>query len=173
MTAKTIATQSQGEGPSSVGRVSPLICAGAGLSLVAALVHLWVAPEHFGEWWGYGLFMLVCALCQGLFAPLILRFPGSRLILLCGIAGNLVIVLLYVIAHTWGMPFGTTWVPFDPSVAHLEDADVAGVAATAAEVGTAYCLVAALEGSLHRLVINLLLVLGASLWVLRIAGILP
>jgi hypothetical protein len=28
----------------------------AGFSLVAALIHLWVIPEHFEEWWGYVLF---------------------------------------------------------------------------------------------------------------------
>jgi hypothetical protein len=25
----------------------------AALSLLAALIHLWVTPEHFEEWWGY------------------------------------------------------------------------------------------------------------------------
>jgi membrane protein YdbS with pleckstrin-like domain len=26
--------------------------AAAALSLFAALIHLWVTPEHFEEWWG-------------------------------------------------------------------------------------------------------------------------
>ena len=30
----------------------------AALSLVAGLIHLWVMPEHFEEWWGYGVFFL-------------------------------------------------------------------------------------------------------------------
>ncbi len=30
----------------------------AALSLLAALIHLWVMPEHFEEWWGYGAFFL-------------------------------------------------------------------------------------------------------------------
>jgi hypothetical protein len=31
----------------------------AALSLLAGLIHLWVMPEHFEEWWGYGTFFLV------------------------------------------------------------------------------------------------------------------
>jgi hypothetical protein len=33
----------------------------AALSLLAAAIHLWVAPEHFEEWWGYGAFFVVLA----------------------------------------------------------------------------------------------------------------
>jgi hypothetical protein len=36
----------------------------AALSLIAGLIHLWVVPEHFEEWWGYGVFFLVAALAQ-------------------------------------------------------------------------------------------------------------
>ncbi|CAA9448537.1 MAG: hypothetical protein AVDCRST_MAG02-653 [uncultured Rubrobacteraceae bacterium] len=39
----------------------------AGLSLVAALAHVWAMPEHFAEWWGYGGFFLVVAVAQGLY----------------------------------------------------------------------------------------------------------
>jgi hypothetical protein len=31
-------------------RRGPTLYAAAALSLVAALIHLWVAPEHFEEW---------------------------------------------------------------------------------------------------------------------------
>lgn len=53
-----------------------LYLAGA-LSLVAALAHLWVTPEHFEEWWGYGVFFLVAALVQGLYGAALLRCPGG------------------------------------------------------------------------------------------------
>ena len=26
------------------------------LTVVAASVHAWATPEHFEEWWGYGVF---------------------------------------------------------------------------------------------------------------------
>src|SRR5215217_7330059 len=38
--------------------------AAAALSLLAGLIHLWVAPEHFEEWWGYGVFFLVAGAVQ-------------------------------------------------------------------------------------------------------------
>jgi hypothetical protein len=31
-------------------RPKPILYAAATLSLVAVLIHLWVAPEHFEEW---------------------------------------------------------------------------------------------------------------------------
>jgi hypothetical protein len=175
MTAKTT-TEAAGLAPGLAppGRLGLAACAAAALlSLVAALIHLWVAPEHFEEWWGYGTFMLALAACQGIFVPLVLRFPASRLVSLAGIAGNLFIVVLYVVSYTWGMPFGPTWVPFDPAVAHLVNPEVLGTVATAAEMGIVIVLTVSLEGSLRRAVINALLVVGALLWALRIVGILP
>jgi hypothetical protein len=174
MTAK-MTTQADGLAPglAPAGRLGMAACAAAILSLVAALIHLWVAPEHFEEWWGYGTFMLVSAACQGIFVPLVLRFPASRLVSLAGIVGNLFIVVLYVVTYTWGMPFGPTWVPFDPAVAHLVNPEALGTGATAAEMGIVILLTVSLEGSLRRAVINALLVVGALLWGLRIAGILP
>ena len=80
------------------GRAAParpvrVLYAAAALSLLAALVHLWVTPEHFEEWWGYGTFFLIAAAAQFLYAALLLRRPKGRVLGL-GIAGNLAIVLL-------------------------------------------------------------------------------
>ena len=156
-----------------VDRVAPAAYAAAGLSLIAALIHLWVAPEHFGHWWGYGVFFLVAAFAQGLASVLVLRFPQSKPVLLAGIAGNLLIVVLYVISSTWGMPFGASWVPFDPTVAHLEDTELLGMTATTAEVGIVIALAVLLDGASRRFAINALLLAGVSLWALRLTGILP
>ena len=51
--------------------------AAAGLSVLAGLLHLLVMPEHFDEWLGYGLFFLVVALAQLVYAVLLLRRPSS------------------------------------------------------------------------------------------------
>ncbi len=67
----------------------------ATLSLLAGLIHLWVMPEHFEEWWGYGTFFLVAAVAQVVYVPLLLRWPNWTVLLLLGIAGNSAIVLLY------------------------------------------------------------------------------
>ncbi|HET7479640.1 MAG TPA: hypothetical protein VFJ72_09020 [Rubrobacteraceae bacterium] len=78
--------------------------AAATLSMTAAGIHLWVAPEHLAEWWGYGAFFLITALVQGLFGVALLRWPGRRLFL-AGAFGNLGIVAFYIITRTAGIPF--------------------------------------------------------------------
>ena len=99
----------------------------AGLSLGAALVHLWVIPGHFAEWWGYGVFFSLVAGFQGLYGVALLRWPGRRLFLL-GIGGNLAVVLLYVVTRTVGIPF------FGPHAGEVEAVGMLDLSATMAEV---------------------------------------
>lgn len=150
------------------------VYAAAVLSLAAALIHLWVAPEHFLHWWGYGVFFVTVALAQGLFSLFVLRWPESGFISLAGVWGNLVVITLFVISRTWGMPYGPGWgLPFNPDVAHVEDPEVLGMISTAAEVGIVVFLVVLMQGVRRRQTINALLSLGVLLWALRFTGILP
>jgi hypothetical protein len=73
----------------------------AALSLIAGLIHLWVMPEHFEEWWGYGVFFLVAAAAQIGYVPILLRWP-NRTIFVLGIAGNSAIILLYLLTRAVG-----------------------------------------------------------------------
>jgi hypothetical protein len=111
--------------------------AAASLSLVAALIHLWVMPEHFEEWWGYGAFFLTAAAAQLAYVPLLLRWP-SRTVLLAGIAGNMAIVVLYLLTRTVGIPL------LGPEAGKVEGAGFVDVGATTSEVGIALALGAAL-----------------------------
>ena len=111
--------------------------AAAALSLLAALVHLWVTPEHFEEWWGYGAFFLVAAAAQILYVPIVVLLP-TRIVLLGGIAGNLAIVMLYLLTRTVGIPF------FGPEAGEVEGFGFVDVCATASELGIAVALGAAL-----------------------------
>ncbi len=111
--------------------------AAAALSLVAALIHLWVAPEHFGEWWGYGAFFLVAAVAQLLYAPILLVRP-VRTVLLAGIAGNLAIVVLYLLTRTVGIPL------LGPEAGKVEGVGLADLGATTSEMGIALALGAVL-----------------------------
>jgi len=111
--------------------------AAAALSLLAALIHLWVVPEHFEEWWGYGAFFLVAAAAQVLYAPLVLLWP-IRIVLLLGIAGNLAIVVLYLLTRTVGIPL------FGPGAGEVEGVGFIDLCATTSEVGIAVALGAAL-----------------------------
>src|SRR5215204_4923555 len=109
----------------------------AALSLLAALIHLWVAPEHFEEWWGYGAFFLVAAAAQVLYVPLVLLWP-TRIVLLLGIAGNLAIAVLYLLTRTVGIPL------FGPGAGEVEGVGFIDLCATTSEVGIAVALGAAL-----------------------------
>ena len=73
----------------------------AALSLLVAAIHLWVVPEHFEEWWGYGAFFVVLAVAQGLYALGLLRWP-TRSVLLLGAAGNLAVAILWLVTRTTG-----------------------------------------------------------------------
>ena len=117
----------------------PMLYAAAALSLVAALIHLWVMPEHFAEWWGYGAFFLASAVAQMLYVPLLLRWP-SRKILLLGVGGNLAIVSLYLLTRTVGVPY------FGPHAGEVEGAGFMDLCATTSELG----IVAALGAVLLR-----------------------
>jgi hypothetical protein len=109
------------------------LCAAAALSLLAALLHLWVTPEHFEEWWGYGAFFLVAGAAQILYAPIVLLLP-TRIVLLMGIVGHLTIVVLYLLTRTVGIPL------FGPEAGEVEGVGFVDVCATVSELGIAVAL---------------------------------
>lgn len=126
----------------------------AGCSLAAALVHLLVSPEHFEEWWGYGLFFFFAGFAQALFAILILLQPwryhpalgarphadrDTRRFYAAGIAGNAILVLLYLVTRTVGVPL------LGPGAGEVEPVTAAGAAAKLFELATIGLLI-----TLHR-----------------------
>ena len=64
------------------------------LSVYAALLHDWVIPEHYREWWGYGAYLVVAGAAQVFLAGLLLLWPDRRTFLI-GIVGNCGILILY------------------------------------------------------------------------------
>jgi hypothetical protein len=139
-------------------RSKMLLYAAATLSLLAALIHLWVTPEHFEEWRGYGTFFLVVAIAQGFYSVALLRWPGQLLFYL-GIGGNLAVVVLYIVTRTMGIPF------FGPHVGEVEEVGIVDLCATIAELALSIALgvLAMLPRGLSReRVIMLLLILGLA-----------
>lgn len=106
--------------------IKSIVYVAAALSMAAALIHLWATPAHFTEWWGYGSFFVSAALAQGVCGILLLRWPDKRLFY-AGIAGNLMIVSLFVAGYTAGMPFG-------PHAGTVHPVNMLGLSATTAEV---------------------------------------
>jgi hypothetical protein len=115
----------------------------AALSLIAGLIHLWVMPEHFEEWWGYGGFFLVAAAAQISYVPLLLLRP-NRAVLVLGIVGNSAIILLYLLTRAVGVPL------FGPEAGEVEGVGLIDVCATAAEVVIVIAIGAALLRSVIR-----------------------
>jgi hypothetical protein len=135
----------------------------AALSLLAGLTHLWVMPEHFEEWWGYGAFFLVAAAAQVLYVPLLLRWT-NRTVLLLGIGGNSAIVLLYLLTRVVGIPL------FGPEAWEVEGVGIIDLCATTSEVAIVVALgtlvlmgVARERTTLIGLVFAAMLLVGAHL----------
>jgi hypothetical protein len=77
----------------------------AAMSVGAAAIHFAVTFSHFSEYVLYGVFFLVIAGAQ-LIWPAVLVWRPSRLWLGLGMAGNAVVVAVYVASRTTGLPFG-------------------------------------------------------------------
>lgn len=86
--------------------VRPYLLAGlAACSAGAAAIHFAVVFEHFAEYTLYGVFFLVISWAQVIW-PAVLLWRPSRLWLWLGIAGNAVVIAVYVLSRTAGLPFG-------------------------------------------------------------------
>jgi hypothetical protein len=77
----------------------------AALSVGAAAIHFAVIFEHFDEYVLYGVFFLIISWAQLIWAAVVLWRP-SRLWLWLGIAGNVLVLAVYVASRTTGLPIG-------------------------------------------------------------------
>jgi hypothetical protein len=96
------------------------------LSMGAAVIHFVVIPGHWDEYWGQGLFFIIAAIAQILWAVWVVVGP-SRLLYLAGAVGNAAIVALWVVTRTYGVPAG-------PGAGEREAVEFADTLATVFEV---------------------------------------
>lgn len=114
-------------GPSRETGVEPVLRpALALLSMGAAVIHFVVVPGHWDEYWGQGLFFIIAAIAQLLWAVWVVVAP-SRLLYLIGAVGNAAIVALWVVTRTYGVPAG-------PGAGEREAVEFADTLATVFEV---------------------------------------
>jgi len=132
------------------------------LSLVAGWIHFAYVSSHWRDWWAYGAFFLASAVFQALFAPAILKWP-NRGTALAGIAGNLAIIGMYVMSRTHGIPMG-------PHIGVVEKAAAIDLSCAAGEIVLVGILLGMVGTTSRRLIIDLLLVVGVALWVLRLTN---
>src|SRR3954453_11383483 len=138
------------------------VAVAAALSLWSGYIHFVFMQSHWQEWWAYGAFFLAAGVGQLLYAPLLLRFRWTWL-LLVGIAGNVAIVGMYLVSRTAGPPLG-------PHAHAIEPAGLAALAPAAGEVALVAILIALLGRAARAWVVNGLLVAGVALWALRFTG---
>jgi hypothetical protein len=103
MSTSVLASNEARTGPATVRPY--LLGSLAALSVGAAAIHFAVVFEHFAEYTLYGVFFLVISWAQ-LIWPVVLLWRPSRLWLWLGIAGNAIIIAVYVASRTVGLPFG-------------------------------------------------------------------
>jgi hypothetical protein len=116
------------------------------MSLATAVIHFAVAGQHFQEYWLYGVFMLVVAWLQVLWAILAVARP-SRLLLGAGVILNAGVVAVYVVTRTVGDVIG-------PGAHSPEQAGFGDLLCTALEVivaaGCAWLLMARTDHQVER-----------------------
>jgi hypothetical protein len=134
------------------------------LSGVAAGIHLGVAPEHFGEWWGYGAFFVLAAAGECALVGMLVLRPRVW-VLQVGIWTTLATILMYLVSRTSGIPLG-------PHAGVVEPVELSGLAATAAEAALIVVLCRLLAGRERRRTLNALGLVGAALWLAALTGAL-
>jgi hypothetical protein len=117
-----------GEFRSGPGTARPFLLGGlAALSIGAAAIHFAVVFEHFAEYTLYGVFFLVISWAQVIW-PAVLLWRPSRPWLWLGIAGNAIVIAVYVASRTGGLPFG-------PDLHHPESVGALDVVSCVLEFG--------------------------------------
>jgi hypothetical protein len=96
------------------------------LSIGAAVIHFAVVSEHFDEWWLTGTFFLALGVFQLVWALLVL-FAPSPLLYLAGAVANALVVVLWIVSRTSGVPVG-------PEAGNAEPVALPDSLATAFEV---------------------------------------
>jgi len=84
--------------------VHPWLGHAIGLSAIAGFIHILATPSHFEEWVGYGLFFIIAAAAQAINAVMLLFKGPERRLLYAGIIGNGLIIALYLVTRTVGVP---------------------------------------------------------------------
>ena len=136
----------------------------AGLSGLAAGIHLSVAPAHFDEWWAYGAFFVVAALGECALG-LALALRPRPWIIHAAVWASLATMLMYFVSRTSGIPLG-------PATGVVEPVELPGLLATAAEAALVVVLCRLLAGRGRARTVNALGLVGIAIWIAALTGAL-
>jgi hypothetical protein len=106
------------------------------LSLVAAVIHFAVTPEHFEEYVLFGVFFVVLAAFQLVWGVVVPQRPSPG-ILWAGLLVNLGVIVIWAVSRTSGLPIG-------PEAGEAEEIGILDGLSTASEalivLGSAWLL---------------------------------
>ncbi|WP_156971400.1 hypothetical protein [Knoellia sinensis] len=169
-------------------------------STLAGAIHLGVAPAYYREWWVFGVFFIVLGLFQVGFAEVILRRVSVPLVVV-GITTNLMVVLIYLMTRTVGIPLGASRGSPAAGGSGVEGSGVEGsghggghgqgpmlgqrisdgerveavglpdLAATSSELLVVCLLATLLPGRERKVAVNVLLGVALLLWGVRLSGV--
>jgi hypothetical protein len=74
------------------------------LSASLALVHFLATPLYFDRWLGYGVFFLTVAVLQVMYSMALAAGEPNRALLWLGILGNALVIALWAVTRTVGIP---------------------------------------------------------------------
>ena len=121
--------------------VHPWLGHAIALSAIAGFIHILATPSHFEEWVGYGLFFIIAAAAQAIYAVMLLFKGPERRLLYAGIIGNGLIIALYLVTRTVGVPV------FGPEAGEVEPFGVMDVISKIVELGLIVSLVMLLRAA--------------------------
>ena len=76
------------------------------LAVSLGLIHMLATPLYFEQWLGYGAFFFAVAVLQVMYSMALAVNRPNRTLLWVGIAGNALVIALWAVTRTYGIPFG-------------------------------------------------------------------
>jgi hypothetical protein len=76
------------------------------LAVTLGVIHFLATPLYFDQWLGYGLFFFAAAALQVMYSMALAAGQPNRALLWVGIAGNALVIVLWAITRTVGIPLG-------------------------------------------------------------------
>lgn len=108
------------------------------LSAAGGVIHAKAFIDHAGHYWLFGAFFAVLTYAQVVWAVRVYRRPDDHRVMMAGAIGGLVIVGIWLVSRTVGLPFG-------PWAHRAEPVGIADVTASLDELVLAGLVFAMLE----------------------------
>lgn len=76
------------------------------IAVSLGLLHILATPLYFEQWLGYGVFFFTAAVLQVMYSMALAVAQPNRSLLWIGIVGNALVIALWAITRTVGVPLG-------------------------------------------------------------------